>query len=1152
MKNDDLTFITLSISNIGSSEQPTYSLNLFLNQEVIAGNQSLTQEESEQVRDISRKYNEFFEGEHAPNLAMDNLKVIGSTLFQLWLSKFWKKIKMKIPAGSQRAIVIASDSADVLNLPWELLRPPDGDFIGLDGKFSIRRSPRTDANLPAYSGALRARPLRVLFMACSPRDQLALDYEREEETLLRIIAKAGQNATFDCADLGSFDELRDRIGAFEPHVVHLTGHGIVQADGLGYFCFEDERGKTDLRSSEEIRQMMAGSGVECAFVSGCQTGKAPPIAAIGGICQGLVSEEIPMAIGWAASVADDIATDFASVFYNGLAVGQPVNRALTQARQAILKQCTERGYPGWTLPVLYSATTQERVVDPDPKRPEEPPLRASLTQMQQPLPGMIEGYAEHFVGRRREIQSLLPPLTEGTIQIALLTGIGGAGKSTLATRLARKLEAAGFTPIPIPSTEETPLSASRLLQACGDAFLVAGMRDGHAILNDSSVAVDGRLRYIVSALNRARFCLVLDNFEVNLDAADRKILDVEVAAFYVHLLSNLVGGSRALITSRYQPADVPILPKMVAEENLEDFPESSFFKFLLRDEVVEERYYSNELPHELLSELRRLLGGTPRFLTQIREVLKTITPDELTQELEAIELPDTIEKGKLRELRDEYCERIFASRLYGNLSTRSRRALSCAALYNIPVNLAALAAVTGESLELVRKFTHEWQDFALAYPERNVPGLELWTCYGLLRSWLVDPERLPVKERYAAQHAAGEFLMELEHSDRERELGIFWVNCLIEARTQFLASMNYEDAALATNRISGFFVRSGLYGEVTRLNHDLLSYGEDFIAMSWLGRAYLDQGDYPQAEHWYRRALGIAGGEKLINAAIAWHGLASIDLDLGKYDDAREKLQKTLALREQIGDRAGEAAAWHQLATLDVRQGEYDQAQKKYERALEIRKDISDPEGEAAALHGLASIDLNFGKHDAARMKLEKVLEITQKVGDRASRAAALHQLASIDLNLGNFDAALKKSQESLRITREVGDRGGEGAALHLLATIDLRQGKFAESRHKFQQSLQVRQQTGDPVGMAACFYQLGVLAVELGRPTDGISLIALCYVIDKAIGYADTENDFETLRKTADALNYSEKELEDLLKRVSEAYETDRGKTLAENAFAE
>ena len=84
--------------------------------------------------------------------------------------------------------------------------------------------------------------------------------------------------------------------------------------------------------------------------------------------------------------------------------------------------------------------------------------------------------------------------------------------------------------------------------------------------------------------------LVLDNFESNLDEGSRHILDPELAAFYRHLLSNLVGESRLIITSRYLPAEVPVLPGTATELQLGEFSEGAFLKFLLREPAVERRY----------------------------------------------------------------------------------------------------------------------------------------------------------------------------------------------------------------------------------------------------------------------------------------------------------------------------------------------------------------------------------------------------------------------------------------------------------------------------------------------------------------------------------------------------------------------------------
>ena len=53
----------------------------------------------------------------------------------------------------RRLLVSASNVSDVLNLPWELLRPLGRDFLGIDPRFSIRRLPSSGSELPQFQGA---------------------------------------------------------------------------------------------------------------------------------------------------------------------------------------------------------------------------------------------------------------------------------------------------------------------------------------------------------------------------------------------------------------------------------------------------------------------------------------------------------------------------------------------------------------------------------------------------------------------------------------------------------------------------------------------------------------------------------------------------------------------------------------------------------------------------------------------------------------------------------------------------------------------------------------------------------------------------------------------------------------------------------------
>jgi tetratricopeptide (TPR) repeat protein len=1121
------TVITYTIRDAGSPGHPALRYRVQVDGTLVAADVALSAHASRSLIDLSGEFNAFFEHPRGREFGLEALKALGSDLVRLGEGWAWDEVAFRLRAGCPRLIVVASELPEILNLPWELLRFGDG-FLGQDAMFGIRRLPWLDRPLETFSGELRPRPLRVLFMACAPQDPGSshyeklgsLQYEKEEEALLKVLG-ATPNVAFDSGDLGSFEELRQRIVEFQPHVVHLTGHGIVEDDGLGWFAFEDERGATDPRSSVEMAQkLFAGTSVQCAFISGCQTGKAPPINAVGGICQGLVKEKVPLAIGWAASIADDLATELARVFYDTLARGETVDRALVVARQAITEACEERAEPAWTLPVLYSSTTQSLVFDPDPARPPARPPRRAVAQ--KALSGMTEGYAEHFVGRRRELQRLLPALRDGNIQILVVTGIGGAGKSALATRLAGKLEAEQFIVVPIPSAEGKPLGSATLLEALAGVFLRSGGHEAHNKLLNPDLEVAERFRYAIEALNQGRYLLVIDNFEVNLDEHSKGILASDLAAFWSLLLGNLAGESRCIITSRYLPGDLVPLPRMAQEEALGELPEAAFLKFLLSDAEVERRYMAGELPTDLLTELHRLLGGTPRFLDQVRVLLHGISKEDLTAELKCLDVSDAT--SKLRRLRDSYLETIITARLFSYLPEPSQAALCRAAVYNVAVNMESLAAVTQTTTFDAQGFVAQWHEQAFAYPDRDRAGGELWAIHGLLRGWLLSPERLGENQRWAAHQAAGTYLRDLEAGDREAELGLSWIDCLLEARRQFLAAGENKAARDTSDHISGFLARRGLYDQLVRLNKELLRYEEHPGPTNWVGRSLSDQGSYQEARRSYELALDRADGRFPAEAARARHGLATINLDQGNFSAAREGFQRALEIRRTIGDRAGEAASLAQLATTDLNEGNVSAAREGFQTALKILQTTGDRAGEAGTLHNLASIDLREGNYSAAREGFQTALEILGTMGDRVWEARTLAQIAVTDLNQGNYSAAREGFQRSLEIRRTIGDRAGEASTLHQVATVDLNQGNYSAAREGFQTALEIRRGIGDRGGEAATLHNLASIDLNEGNYSaarEGLerSLEILQAIGDRG-GEAATLNNLTTI--DLDQGNYS------------------------------
>ncbi len=1093
------TLVTLTIRETGTSQRPVFMYNIFVDNQAIAISQNLVSDQSQSVRDLARRYNELFMQRRGPRLARDRLWAIGAELFRVWLAPFWQKITDNIPYGAHTTFVIASQESQILNLPWELLYPPDGQHIGLNAAYHIVRLPYSSLSsipqsrdtLKPFMGKLPPGPPRILCMCCAPHDQAVLDYEHEEEALLDAVVRAGAEVAWEMCETGTFAELQQRIQTFQPHIVHLTGHGMVRGDGEGYLAFENEQGFTDLRSAQDIRQLFDDSNVQCVFVSGCQSSKIPAIDVMGSICQQLVTS-IPLAVACAESVANPTIAQFVASFYKKLCARQPVDRALIQARLAIQSICNQNGDPAWTLPVLYATTMQRFVFTSTNTKPRGEPPTGPTNQPQPPLPTLTESYTTHLAGRRREIQCLLPALQHGNINTVLITGISGVGKSTLATFLAHQLQASGFTPIHIVSKPGTPLTAALLLQHCSEVLQATGQEEAYRRLNSPNLAPETRLRTLVSILNQHRFVFLLDNFEVNLDDTTGKIADKEsstingqkrdtynhyetglhaltthiadnhphftqmqlyhqqltenirqsrlygdnpalkkqraevidylntfaltaigktfhelckehtpepqfaehvLAGFYTFLLKNLSGHSCAIITSRYPPADLLLLPATAYEKVLGDISRATFLRLLLQDTAIAHRYRTNDLTTADLQQLYATLGGQPRFLEQVRCALRDMPVSELRTSLETFDLPSEPLPARLHHLRETYCTHTFVAYLYNRLSEPLRHALNRVAVYTIAVPLEGWTQVANVPSEHMQSYVAAWLQAALVYPitasplqahtnETNAPP-ERWCISNHVRTWwLLAQEGWDEHEQMKAAHqAAGRYLEHLAQENPSSLAGLSPLECLLEARRHYIAARNYAPARQITARISEEYRAAGFLAEIERLNREILEYAPHPLPIVWIGQSHLDRGDILLAHEWFEHGLAITDSAPTEESAHCWYALGMMALNQGDDSTARRMFNHLVDLYHQMGNLAAEASAWQQLALLDM----------------------------------------NAENDDAARQKLERTLSLEQATSNRANEARTFYELGFLAAKAQQFETGLRLTTLALLILRGIG-----------------------------------------------------------------------------------------------------------------------------------
>lgn len=1069
--------IILSIVEAGTPAARAFALRVFGRSRCIA-EQALTPVESQEVREIAGQYVSLL-GKGCSTDARDYLDILGAGIFRLFIERIWQQLKSDVSEGAD--IVVASQIPEVLQLPWERLKLPGSSAeMGFDERFSLRRMPSASESLQAASGEPRPGPLRILFMACEP-----LDYETEEIGMLQ--AAEGLQAALEICDAGSFEELRRRIQAFRPHLVHLVCQG-KRSNGQARISFQGEGFGEDLRSPEELTAALAGGQVQSLLIGGCQV-EDP--SALDEICQA-AAHHLPLAVAWNGS------TKMVRSFYSALASGSDIDRALYTARRDAKSACE----PGriCALPVLYALTDQSLIFDQ--KRQEE---YLYMPAGQQPLPGMTEGYAENLIGRRADLKRLRVALREGAMRSLIITGPKGCGKSALATRLVLDLATQGYIPLYLYSSESNSLSAVRLLEAFAGALAGADQADEAAGLRGAGVALKVRLKRMLDIIRQSRFLLLLDGLA--LDERSGRIKDADLAGFY-HEMLRAADTCRMIATCPSLPEDVPTLPSKAWEWRLTGLSEAAFVRFLLQDEGVAERYRRGEIAYKDLHEQHSSVAGLPACLAQTRRALGS-------------------------GFKPRVCDDALSG-LYATLGQQSRLALSRAAVYGIAVSPAGLAGATGLDEKRALDLAREWQKLSLAYAAGD-----LWAIPSSIRPWLRG--NLKPEELMNAHRAAADFLGSLAGMGRSGELGITRLDCLLEARGGYLEAGELEAAGDVTSSISGFLERHGYYQEIIRLNEEILSKDMHSVPMIWMARSLLGQGRSKEAEEWYSKAVD-AGPE-----AAACHGLGTAYFRQGKYDLARNSFERAAEISRAASDLVGEAAALHGLAAIDMEKNENSSAQKRLQQVLEIEETLGDLQGVSDLLQEMASIDLRLKDHKAAREKLQRSLEILKRSGNHRAEASALFNLALIDIELGDLELAAGGFRESLAHRRILGDRRGEAAVLHNLGQIEAQAGEIEKARVDFRDALRAYQELEDKSGEAGAFFQLGALEVQQNRITEGLMLMALSAMILRSIGSPDLGQVEPVVERLAAWLHYSPEQFQEMIRRATQEYRKDGGWGLVE-----
>lgn len=337
------------------------------------------------------------------------LEEIGDRLFRAlfrgsvrscWMRSFSEATRH---SGGGLRLKLQLDLADQLiaslaELPWEYLFSPEhGGFLSLQRKSPILRHMRLP--LPG-SRPLPTRPIRVLTVLSQPATMTQLFLKEEADKIaasLKVLSGVEVLPLYN----PTVEILREHLLRQNFQILHFMGHGgFDERSGQGVVYFVGAHGAPVPISGPLLATHLSGmDSLRLVFVNSCETARSNTAAPFAGVATALLRAGLPAVIAMQRPILDESALEFSRTVYRRLAVGDPIDAAVTEGRLAIFR---DHGAPlEWGTPVLFSRAENGRLFSSD--APDVQPITAQPEQAATVSSGSAARSSPMTVGTRRRL-----------------------------------------------------------------------------------------------------------------------------------------------------------------------------------------------------------------------------------------------------------------------------------------------------------------------------------------------------------------------------------------------------------------------------------------------------------------------------------------------------------------------------------------------------------------------------------------------------------------------------------------------------------------------------------------------------------------------------------------------------------------------------